>query len=689
MRGSIWINIHVADTNDNSPVFDSVLYDVSLAEHSPAGTEVVRVHATDADEGAYGQVTYRLAPETETHYGHVFAINNRTGRIYVRRDGVLDREDRDVYVLDVMAMDDEGQGTLPTFAKVTVHVQDVNDNAPHIVINTLTETGYAQVMENLPAGTFVAHVTVSDPDLGMSGEFDCAFDNNHFALQRLSGGDYKMISTVTFDREAKDAYVVTVTCHDGSVPRMTSSKKVIVRIADENDNVPYFDKDVYVVPVKEGNNIDVLLVRLNATDSDAGKNGVVRYSVADNDVIYVDPATGVVRAKVSFDFETKTHFQFIVTVTDSNERPLSSTAIVALNIIDINDNAPQFLQDKYEFIVFENAPINSIVGTVNASDADSLGHTIILYTIDPPEPLFSVDATKGVVVTRGRLDREICEIYTLRLVAYNPELPDNRGDAIVVVRVSDVNDNAPIVVFPSELNSTAYVSTRAPQGYVMTSIVAYDRDVGDNSRLTYAVDTSHSDVTASRLFNVSADSGHVVVTGNVTTRDSLVVRLRIVIRDLGLPPLATSVDLYIVVSERALLEYDAVMAAENGDDSDPMTRSKLVVAVGIVCGTLAVVLVIAVSMCLAHCREMERRRTRLLKGEHGDNGGGNGCAVLLTDQSPADCVLHNPLLKQELGCRGGDANVYQQCRLLQNFAAAGDTILDNGGAYLSPSKVEN
>jgi protocadherin delta 1 len=670
----------VADANDNSPVFDSVRYEATIAEHSPAGTEVVRVHASDADAGLYGMVTYKFVPETEVLYGHLFAINNRTGRVYVRNDA-LNREEGHTYPLGVMATDD-GLGSLPTFAKIVVHVRDVNDNAPQIVVSTLTDSGYAEVAENAPSGTLVAYITVSDADLGPSGELQCSLDNNNFELQQIAGssGDYKMISAVAFDREIQDTYVVGVTCHDGGQPRMTSAKNVVVRVTDENDNGPQFGQSVYVVSVREGNAVGALLIRLNATDRDTGRNSDIKYNVADNDAVYVDTAGGTVRARIVFDYELQTRFQFVVTAEDKGVKPRSASATIILDILDANDNVPEFHADAYEFAVPENLLPHSPVGTVNASDADSYRHNSIIYTIDPPGMHFDVDQYTGVIVTRSELDRELRDVYHLRLAAYNPELPDVKGYVNVTVNVSDVNDNAPTVVFPQSPNNTAYVSTRAARGFVLTSLVAYDRDSGDNGRLKYVVDKQHSDITAS-LYDVSPDSGQVTVVGDLTDRDLLVTRLHIIVRDRGLPFRETRADLYVVISEPDY-EHDAIMAGDMGAGGRLMSRSNLLVVIAIVCGTTAVILTIVAIMCLTHRRD--DRRDRRMQEDTGKRLEDSGDALFTQLPPPGDTQQQMTMMMRSQGEYGGGCtDVYQQQqrhRLLQPL-----TSVEGNGAITSYS----
>jgi len=93
-------------------------------------------------------------------------------------------------------------------------VEDVNDNAPVIVVNTLTQDGdrrHAAVLENVAPGTFVSHVAVSDADAGRNAEVACSVDSPLFALDAIFDGEYKLVTKVVLDREQQPQHEVTAT----------------------------------------------------------------------------------------------------------------------------------------------------------------------------------------------------------------------------------------------------------------------------------------------------------------------------------------------------------------------------------------------------------------------------------------------------------------------------------------------
>ena len=204
---SMHIDVFIGDANDNSPTFDSALYTAHVYEDVPIGTSVLRVSAYDPDDADNAAVMYRCAVDDLSTSTDTFAINETTGEIFV--NGSIDFETRRIHELTVVA-EDRGSSPLPTFARVIIYVQDVNDNEPLIVVNTLTEDGrHAAVLENAPPGTFVSHLAVSDADAGRNAEVACTVDSPLFSLDAIFAGEFKLVTKVVLDREQQQQHQVT------------------------------------------------------------------------------------------------------------------------------------------------------------------------------------------------------------------------------------------------------------------------------------------------------------------------------------------------------------------------------------------------------------------------------------------------------------------------------------------------
>lgn len=124
--GTIKIHVIVMDANDNAPVFNQAVYKAILAENAPKDTLVIRVNATDPDEGSFGEVTYSFRHASDKP-SQLFAINPKTGEIRVQ--GEVDFETAKGYDIDIQAKD---SGSLTSHCKVLIEIADLNDNAPVI-----------------------------------------------------------------------------------------------------------------------------------------------------------------------------------------------------------------------------------------------------------------------------------------------------------------------------------------------------------------------------------------------------------------------------------------------------------------------------------------------------------------------------------------------------------------------------
>lgn len=198
---SIEVHVIVLDVNDNRPMFEHGYYEAVVPENVPTGSIILRVHATDPDAGANADIRYRL----DDQFHELFAVDDVTGDVIVVGD--IDYERATGYHLIVSAVD--GGSFTPEVvtsaltADVAVHVRvdDLNDNRPEVVVNTLatSDAKVAQVPEQADVGTFVGHVVVSDADSGRNGRIDCKLVQDHdefdsaFMLEQMFDNEYKVI----------------------------------------------------------------------------------------------------------------------------------------------------------------------------------------------------------------------------------------------------------------------------------------------------------------------------------------------------------------------------------------------------------------------------------------------------------------------------------------------------------------
>ncbi|EDO27282.1 predicted protein, partial [Nematostella vectensis] len=161
LESNTTIEISLIDTNDNVPKFSSPVYYASVPENAYGGYQVIRVSATDADEGTNAQLAYNIVSGGDGKFiiEGLFTLDPVLGSIRVSRP--LDRETNKTITLTVLAKD-QGIPQLSDQASVVIYLTDVNDNAPVIRPRNMS----AAVPENMPVGTTVGEVSASDNDIG-------------------------------------------------------------------------------------------------------------------------------------------------------------------------------------------------------------------------------------------------------------------------------------------------------------------------------------------------------------------------------------------------------------------------------------------------------------------------------------------------------------------------------------------
>ncbi|XP_036069801.1 putative protocadherin beta-18 [Oryzias melastigma] len=405
--GTVVIHVTVLDANDNAPVFTESVYTASLQENSPLNTPVIRVSASDADEGINGEITYEFSRLSEKSK-KLFSLDEKTGEIVVTGD--IDYEEGSKYELMVVAKDGYG---LSSESKLIIDIADVNDNAPVINIKSLISS----IPENAPPGTEVGIINVQDRDSERNRQVRCYIESNApFKLVPSIKNYYSVVSTGQLDRELVSDYNISIFATDEGSPPLSSSKSVHLSVADINDNPPVFEEQSYSAYVSENNQAGSTLCRVSARDPDWRQNGTVIYSLLAAEVngapvssyVSVNGDTGLIHAVRSFDYEQLRSFQVQVMARDNGSPPLSSNVSVSVLIWDVNDNSPQILYPAPEGSSFMTELVpkaahgGSLVSKVIAVDADSGQNAWLSYHIvkstDPG--LFTIGLHSGEIRTQ-------------------------------------------------------------------------------------------------------------------------------------------------------------------------------------------------------------------------------------------------------------------------------------------------
>ncbi|KAG6921427.1 protocadherin beta 1, partial [Chelydra serpentina] len=267
--GTAQIRVNVLDNNDNFPQFSQSVYKVQLMENSPRDTLVTKVEASDLDQGSNAEITYSFG-QVPDRVLKLFQLNQFTGEITVL--GIIDFEDAEMHEMEVQATD---VGGFSSQCKVLVQMKDMNDNAPEVVLTSLTST----IPEDSSPETVVALFSVRDRDSGDNGRTVCSIqDNVPFALKSTLKNYYELVTQKLLDREKVPEYNIIITATDRGTPRLTSVRIIRVQLSDINDNPPVFNESLYVMYLKENNPPGLLIGTVHAADLDTEQNAKVTYT---------------------------------------------------------------------------------------------------------------------------------------------------------------------------------------------------------------------------------------------------------------------------------------------------------------------------------------------------------------------------------------------------------------------------
>ncbi|XP_059202526.1 protocadherin gamma-A11-like [Centropristis striata] len=409
--GTLNVTVIVLDSNDNHPTFSQEVYSVTIPENVDADTSVIKVNATDEDEGANGDIEYFFGGQLDQSIYDIFSLDKDTGEIRVK--GEIDFENVDVYKLDVHATD-KGQPPMSTDCRVIIKVLDKNDNKPQIEVTSLSN----MVSEGSKPGTVVSLISITDQDSGLNGKVICSIsDNVPFDLKpSYQDNMYSLIIKQHLDRESISHYDITITATDCGQPPMSTFKTLSIDVSDVNDNSPVFSHNPFELYLVENNVPGNPIFSVTAFDKDLNENAALTYHIVREEgrevkiaaFLNINSDNGQISALKSFDFETLKTFQFQVVATDSGTPSLSSNVTVNVFILDQNDNAPVILypvssNGSAEGVeeIPRNVNAGHLVTKVRAYDADIGYNGWLLFSLQEvtDHSLFALDRYTGQIRT--------------------------------------------------------------------------------------------------------------------------------------------------------------------------------------------------------------------------------------------------------------------------------------------------
>ncbi|XP_036445151.1 protocadherin Fat 4 [Colossoma macropomum] len=524
--------VNITDVNDQVPTFTQSTYHVSLVEHSPAGSELLLLSATDSDLGANGTVRFTFDPETPANVQELFRLDAVTGRLSTATE--LDREDQGSYLLYVKATD-AGSPPLHSVAKVNVTLKDINDNRPVFY----PVQYFANVKENEPPGSYVTTVSASDPDLGRNGTVRYTITAGDTAKFHINSNTGKITTQVLLDREEKTTYQLQVSATDGGELRSHTHAIVTITVVDTQDNPPIFSQKEYSFVMFENVPPNAVIGTVSATTVDLNTN--ITYLIASGDqrgLFAVNGGTGQITATSLIDREEQAFYQLKVIARGGD---ITGEALVNITVKDLNDNAPHFLHAVEHVSAVENWNTGHHIFQAKAFDPDEGTNGMIVYSLrQNPKGLFHIHEKHGLITLTGPLEVSTSS-YQVEVVASDLGIPQRTSTLVLTVSVYDVNDNAPVF---DQLSYEVVILESEPVNSRFFKVEATDKDSGLNGEIVYDITAGNTN----DVFGIFPD-GQLYIKAELDREVQDRYSLLLVARDRAVEPLSASVNVTIILDD--------------------------------------------------------------------------------------------------------------------------------------------
>ncbi|KAG7517996.1 protocadherin gamma-A12-like [Solea senegalensis] len=432
--------------------------------------------------------------------------------------------------------------------RVSLHVQDVNDNGPQFNDDLIE----MEISESADKGNRFSIEEAHDADIGQNAVQSYNLQNNDNFILSVDSHKVELVLENTLDREKQKEMNLLLTALDGGSPQRSGTVVIHVTVLDANDNAPVFSQTVYKASLPENSPPDTVVINISATDADEGVNGDVTYQfghVSDNDinVFSIDSKTGVITLTGQVDFEEISSFEMRVKAKDG--LGLTSYAKVLIDVHDINDNAPVIYLKSLTNPVPENVSPGTEVGIVNVQDEDSNINQNVHCSIQQNVPFKLVPSIKNYysIVTTGQLDRELVSEYNITISATDEGSPPLSSSKTVQLSVADINDNPPVF---EEQSYSAYVTENNKPGSTLCSVTARDPDWRQNGTVIYSLLPGEvNGAPVSSYVSVNGDTGVIHAVRSFDYEQLRNFKVQVMARDNGSPPLSSNVTVSVFISD--------------------------------------------------------------------------------------------------------------------------------------------
>ena len=543
------ISVIVRDVNDNAPSFESGILNFKVNQTAPVGSVVGSFIVTDPDFGDNAKIRISITSGNMNGQFNLIHRNDENVSTLILAQH-LQYENLNRYVLTIEAVD---HGVPQLTSTLSILVEVIPEyTRPNFII----DIEIIHIAENIHPGK-----GIYDADATLHHEKhknDIIYtitkgnEDNVFSINTMSGEVY--VSRAT--REQQGSVFLNIQAENVFDINLKDHMTLKIMIDDVNDHTPTFADPEYLFEIPETASIGTSLGVVFANDADKENNAFVNYGFDIEDVadaFRIDTFTGVISLKIPLDYNNVSRYEFRVTAFDHGVPSLTGTAIVAIEVIDVNNNIPAFEPTVKWIRISENTKPGKTIFKVKAYDSDTgLGGKLEYHIVKGNDQgMFNVDFESGSLKLLKGLDRELVDMHELVIEANDKAEPFLTGTLTLNVAINDVNDNTPMF---EKFQYYLSVNRFAAVGTHVTTVKAFDIDKNRNAEVEYRIEASES----SQLFEIDTRYGHLVTFSDISELPNQ-IELRITVIDKGIPRLHSESNITIEVIPPMQHSVDSVV----------------------------------------------------------------------------------------------------------------------------------
>ncbi|XP_078145128.1 protocadherin alpha-8-like [Centroberyx gerrardi] len=328
-----------------------------------------------------------------------------------------------------------------------------------------------------------------------------------------------------------------------------------VEVLDVNDHSPSFPEKEKRLEISESVLPGARFQLQASRDPDGGHFSVQQYKLSHNDHFRLeikdkgeDGKIPILVLQKSLDREAVRSHSLVLTALDGGKPPKSGDMNIRVDVLDVNDNTPIFSKDVYSVMLDENAPVGTTVIQVNATDLDDGPNGDVVYSFGNSVnrrlfKLFEINSSTGEIIVKDLIDYENKDKYEIEIQASDKGLAPLTTEKSVIIKIVDVNDNAPEIEVTSFSSS---IPEDSRPGTTVALISVSDLDSGLNGKVICSVGEDVPFALSPSL----QDNMYSLVTKSPLDREKQPQYvLTIVAKDAGQPSLSSKKTISVVVSD--------------------------------------------------------------------------------------------------------------------------------------------